>query len=209
VVLSTVDRHEIRKAVVSTTGLLTAAAMTKAKQSRNRERILPHERKRLDSQMVERLQSLHQVPIRTTNRVLVDVDKELGRVFRNASKRERWVFSSIAAERAAEVAATFDLFSESAELTDLRHFVLRPRGKKPTADELQDAIRQLSDDYDQYVGPLVSDGLIAPLLCTIHVRYEDALGVFDPHAHCVWLVATDAYRRSPARAERAGAGVGL
>jgi hypothetical protein len=175
---------------VSKTGLLTAAAMT-ANQSRNRQRILPHERKRLDSQMVERLQSLHQVPIRTSNRVLVDVDKELGRVFRNASKRERWVFSSVAAERAAEVAAAFDLFSESADLTDLRHFVLRPLGEKPTADQLPAAIKQLSDAYDQYVGPLVSDGLIKPLLCAIHVRYDQALGVFDPHAHCVWRVATD------------------
>jgi hypothetical protein len=158
---------------------------------RNRQRILPDERIQLDSAMVKRLKSWGEIPIRTTNRVLVDVDIELGRVIRNASKRERCVFSSVAAERAAEVAAAFDLFSETADLTDLRHFVLRPRGKKPTADQLPAAIQQLSDAYNQYVGPLVSEGLIKPLLCAIHVRYDEALGVFDPHAHCVWRVATD------------------
>jgi hypothetical protein len=42
------------------------------------------------------------------------------------------------------------------------------------------AISRISDDYDQYVGPLVSEGLIKPLLCAIHVRYDAALGVFDP-----------------------------
>jgi hypothetical protein len=158
---------------------------------RNRQRILPDERIQLDSAMVKRLKSWGEIPIRTTNRVLVDIDIELGRVIRNASKRERCVFSSVAAERAAEVAAAFDLFSETADLTDLRHFVLRPRGKKPTADQLPAAIQQLSDAYNQYVGPLVSEGLIKPLLCAIHVRYDEALGVFDPHAHCVWRVATD------------------
>ena len=89
--------------------------MSTGKKPRNRERILPDERTHLDSQ-VRRLQSWHQIPIRTTNRVLVDVDTDLGRVIRNASKRERWVFSSVAAERAAAFAAAFDLFSESAEL---------------------------------------------------------------------------------------------
>lgn len=165
--------------------------MSAGKKPRNRERILPDERSKLDSAMVKRLKSWHELPIRTTDRVLVDVEFELGRVIKNASKRENWVFSSVAAERAAEVAAAFDLFSESADLTDLRHFVLRPRGKKPKADQLQDAIQQLSDDYDQYVGRLINEGLIKPLLCVIHVRYDEALGVFDPHAHCVWRVATD------------------
>jgi len=165
--------------------------MTKAKQPRNRDRILPDERSKLDSAMVKRLKSWGEMPIRKTDRALVDVEFELGRVIKNASKRENWVFSSVAAERAAEVAIAFDLFSESADLTDLRHFVLRPRGQKPKADQLQDAIQQLSDDYDQYVGPLVSEGLVKPLLCTIHIRYDAALGVFDPHAHCVWRVATD------------------
>ena len=176
---------------MSTTGLLTAAPMTKAKQSRNRQRILPDERIQLDSATVKRLKSWREIPIRTTNRVLVDVEFELGRVIRNASKRERWVFSSVAAERAAEVAAAFDLFAETADLSDLRHFVLRPLGEKPTADQLPAALKQLSDAYNQHVGPLVSDGLIKPLLCAIHVRYDEALGVFDPHAHCVWRVATD------------------
>jgi len=175
---------------VSTTGLLTATPMTKAKQSRNRQRILPDERIQLDSATVKRLKSWREIPIRTTNRVLVDVDIELGRVIRNASKRERWVFSSVAAERAADVAAAFDLFAETADLSDLRHFVLRPLGEKPTADQLPAALKELSDAYNQYVGPLVSEGLIKPLLCTVHVRYDEVLGVFDPHAHCVWRVAS-------------------
>jgi hypothetical protein len=165
--------------------------MSVGKKPRNRERILPDERSKLDSAMVKRLKSWHELPIRTTDRALVDVEFELGRVIKNASKREKWVFSSVATERAAEVAAAFDLFSQSADLTDLRHFVLRPRGKKPKADQLQDAVQQLSDDYDQYVGRLINEGLIKPLLCVIHVRYDEALGVFDPHAHCVWRVATD------------------
>jgi hypothetical protein len=84
--------------------------MSKAKKTRNRKRILPTERKRLDQQMVRRLQSLRQIAIRSSNRVLVDVDVDLGRVFRRTGVREKWVFSSIAAERAATYAGSFDLF---------------------------------------------------------------------------------------------------
>ena len=76
--------------------------MSVGKKPRNRERILPDERSKLDSAMVKRLKSWHELPIRTTDRALVDVEFELGRVIKNASKREKWVFSSVATERAAE-----------------------------------------------------------------------------------------------------------
>lgn len=165
------------------------AAMTKAKQSRKRERILPTERKRLDRQMVQRLQSLGQIAVRSSNRVLVDVDIDLGRVFRRTGTREKWVFSSIAAERAAGYAGSFDLFAEKANFEGLRHFVLRPRGKKVAAADLEDGIRKLAGDYNQYVGRLVSKGLIEPILCVIHIRYDSALGLFDLHAHCIWRVS--------------------
>jgi transposase InsO family protein len=79
---------------------------------------------------------------------LVDFDTEPGRVLRNAIKREKWVFSSVAAERAAEVAAAFDLFSKSADLTDLRHFVLRQRGKTQSSRRSA-ANRDLVDDTQQ------------------------------------------------------------
>jgi hypothetical protein len=158
---------------------------------RNRERILPDERLLLDAAMVKKLQSYEENPIRTNERILVDVDFELGHTFGVASKRERWVFASVAAERAAAKAAGFDLFSQANDLSDLRHFVLRPRGKKAAVDELQDAIRQLSADYNTHVGALVSDEFIKPLLCVIHVRYDDTLEMFDIHAHCMWRVSSD------------------
>lgn len=138
--------------------------------------------------MVQRLQSLGEIAVRSSNRVLVDVDIDLGRVFRRAGVREKWVFSSIAAERAATYAGSFDLFAKTANFDGLRHFVLRPLRKKIALTDLDDGIRKLSDDYDQHVGRLVSKGLIEPILCVIHVRYDPVLGLFDLHAHCIWRV---------------------
>ena len=86
--------------------------MTKANQPRNRQRILPDERIKLDSAMVKRLKSWDEIPIRTTNRVLVDVDIELGRVIRNASKRENG-FSHLSQPSGPQrLPAAFDLFAE-------------------------------------------------------------------------------------------------
>ena len=150
---------------------------------------MPTERKRLDRQMVQRLHFLKQIAVRSSNRVLVDVDIDLGRVFRRAGVREKWVFSSIAAERAATYAGSFDLFAETANFQGLRHFVLRPLGKKVAVKDLKDGIQKLADDYNQHVGRLVSKGLIEPILCVIHVRYDTELGLFDLHAHCIWRVS--------------------
>jgi len=123
--------------------------------------------------------------------VLVDVDIDLGRVFRRTGVREKWVFSSIAAERAATYAGAFDLFAKTANFGGLRHIVLRPLGKKVALAELDEGIQQLSDDYNQHVGRLVSKRLVDPLLCVIHARYDAATGLFDLHAHCVWRVSSD------------------
>jgi hypothetical protein len=86
-------------------------------------------------------------------------------------------------------AASFDLFAAKANFDGLRHFVLRPLGKKVAAADLEDGIRKFAGDYNKYVGPLVSKELIEPILCVVHVRYDLALGLFDLHAHCVWRVS--------------------
>lgn len=168
-----------------------AATIDHPGKIRNRARILPDERRELDARMIERLQSMGLDPIRRNNRILVDVEVDPGMTFSGSSKREKWAFASVAAERAAENALAFDLFAQSADFADLRHFVLRPRGKKATVEGLLVAIQELSAAYNQHVGRLISDGKIRSLLSVIHVRYDDQLQMFDLHIHCLWLIATD------------------
>jgi hypothetical protein len=158
---------------------------------RNRARIMPDERRELDARMIERLTSMGLDPIRRNNRVLVDVEVDPGMTFTDSSKREKWAFASVAAERAAENAIVFDLFAQSADFADLRHFVLRPRGKKATIEGLLASIQELSAAYNQHVGRLISDGKIRPLLSVIHVRYDERLQMFDLHLHCLWLITQD------------------
>ena len=129
-----------------------AATIDHPGKIRNRARILPDERRELDARMIERLQSMGLDPIRRNNRILVDVEVDPGMTFSGSSKREKWAFASVAAERAAENALAFDLFAQSADFADLRHFVLRPRGKKATVEGLLVAIQELSAAYNQHVG---------------------------------------------------------
>jgi hypothetical protein len=158
---------------------------------RNRARIMPDERRELDSRMIERLRSMGFDPIRRNNRVLVDVEVDPGMTFAGSSKREKWTFASVAAERAAKYAIAFDLFAREADFAHLRHFVLRPRGKKTTAEGLLAGIQELSNAYNQHVGRLISAGKILPLLAVIHIRYDIHLQMFDLHIHCLWLIAAD------------------
>jgi hypothetical protein len=154
-----------------------------------RKPITKRERVRLDRRTASRLLELNELPRRTTNRVLVDLSKDRGRVFRNASLKEKWVFASTAAGRAAEYSGTFDLFSDTADLANLQHCILRPKGKKIAIEDLAAGIKKLNQDYDKYVGKLVTEALIAPILCVLHVRFDEKLGLFDLHLHCVWRVA--------------------
>ena len=41
------------------------------------------------------------------------------------------------------------------------------------------------------MGKLVTARLIAPILCGVHIRFDEKLGLFDIHLHCVWRVAPD------------------
>ena len=65
-------------------------------QLSERKRIGTTERIRLDKQTVSRLSRLR----RLASRALVDLTVDPGRVFRNGSLKEKWVFRSVAAARA-------------------------------------------------------------------------------------------------------------
>jgi hypothetical protein len=74
----------------------------------NRKPIRKRERARLDRRTASRLLDLNELPRRIANRVLIDLNVDPGRVFRNASLKEKWVFASTAAGRAAEISGAFD-----------------------------------------------------------------------------------------------------
>lgn len=156
-----------------------------------RKKIGKTESRRLDRRMTGRLSELDQAPRRKSSRVLVDVTVDKGRVFRNATLKERWLFSSCASGRAADYAGTFDLFRKTADLQNLQHYILRPKSGKVKPADLGAAIKKLADDYDNHVGKLVEAKLLAPLVCGVHVRFDVTLGLFDLHMHCMWLVEKD------------------
>jgi hypothetical protein len=147
------------------------------------------ERARLDRRTATRLLKLKRIPRRLASRVLMDLRDDPGRVYKSNNLREKWVFASVAAERAATYSGAFDLYAEAADLATLRHYVLRPKATKVTIENLAAGIRELADAYDKHVGRLVTAKKIAPLLCVVHVRFDPNLGLFDLHLHCLWLVA--------------------
>ena len=153
-----------------------------------RKPIKKTEGRRLDRQIVAVLSEVGRAPRRKSSRVLVDVTVDKGRVFSNASLKERWLFSSCAAGRAAGYAGTFDLFRKTADLQNLQHYILRPKSGKAKPADLEAAIKKLADDYDDHVGKLIEAKLLLPLMCAVHIRFDVALGLFDLHMHCMWLV---------------------
>jgi hypothetical protein len=119
----------------------------------------------------------------------MDLRDDPGRVYKSNNLREKWVFATVAAERAAEYSGAFDLFLETdADLSTLRHYILRPKATKVKIEDLQSRIRELADAYDTHVGRLVTAGKIAPILCVVHIRFDPELGLFDLHLHCLWLI---------------------
>jgi hypothetical protein len=156
-----------------------------------RKRILSTERRRCDRRTAARLIAQPGGPRRPSDRVLVDVEVDPGHVYRNGALREKWVFASVASKRAADVAGAFDLFAENADLSDLRHVVLRPLGHKTAIGDLDKGLKKLAEDYDRHVGRLVTKKLIVPLVCTVHIRFDVKSNLFDLHLHCAWrLVPT-------------------
>lgn len=156
---------------------------------RDRKPLRRTERARLDRRTASRLLKLKRIPRRLASRVLMDLRDDPGRIYKSNNLREKWVFASVAAERAALYSGAFDLFAEKADFRNLRHYVLRPKATKVTIGNLAAGIRELADAYDKHVGRLVTAKKIAPLLCVVHVRFDPDLGLFDLHLHCLWLVA--------------------
>lgn len=155
-----------------------------------RKKIGRTEKRRCDRSTAARLLDLREAPRRVSDRVFVDVQCQVGRVIRRASLRERWVFAAAAVQRAADFVLSFEKFAaDGADLSDLRHVVLRPRGHKVRPEDLDTAIRELSKQYDKHVGKLVSEKLVQPIASVIQFRYCLATKCIDLHCHAVWRVA--------------------
>lgn len=137
-----------------------------------RKKLGKTEKRRCDKGTAARLLTLREAPRRVSNRVFVDVQCQVGRVFRKASLRERWLFTATAGQRAADFVLSFEKFAaEGADLSDLRHLVLRPRGHKVRPEDLDTAIRELSKQYDKHVGKMVTEGFVQPIASVIQFRY--------------------------------------
>lgn len=102
--------------------------------------------------------------------------------------RPRWVWAGCGHARASEVALNWDAFQATIDLSSLRHVRLRPKGHKAQPGQLASELARFSRDLDRHVGRLVTSGLVQTLLTSIHLRYDTGRGVWDIHAHCMWLV---------------------
>lgn len=166
--------------------------MSEVENKKNRKPIRRTERKRLDRWTASRLLALQRIPRRLASRILMDLRDDPGRVYKSNNLREKWVFATVAAERAAEYSGAFDLFLDTdADLSNLRHYILRPKATKVKIEDLQSRVRELADAYDTHVGRLITAGKIAPILCVVHVRFDPELGLFDLHLHCLWLITDE------------------
>lgn len=159
------------------------------------------ERRRADSHTAKRLILMGREPFRSDARVFEDMEIEPGRLFKPSAYRERWTFAAEGGKRAARVAAEFDLFKHGRDLTDVRHFTLRPRPKKPAPGDLRIAkaglgeleaeLKRFSHTYNKWTNKLVTEGLLTPILTVIHVRFDCKLNRWDIHAHCIWIVCAE------------------
>lgn len=149
-------------------------------------RMIDQERRAVDKATAKRLERAGIVCRPPHETVLVP--ETSGREIAIDETLERWSFAAHGRRRASEVAAAFDLFRETADLTGLRHVCLRPKAKKGHLGELASELARFSKDYNRWVGKLVTAGIIRPLLAVIHVRFDEINELWDLHAHCIWLV---------------------
>lgn len=137
-------------------------------------------------------------PDRANPRIFEDISIQPGRMFEPNNHRDRWVFAAKAGKRAARLAAEFDVFKTLGDLTDVRHFIIRPRPDKPLPGQprklkagpgdLDKELKRFATAYDRWTSKLVAEKLIEPLLTAIHVRFDQTMNLWDVHAHCVWRV---------------------
>lgn len=181
----------------------TANASNVAGGSRERRRpaLTAGERRRADIDTAKRLMLLKREPLRPDARLFEDIEVEVGRTFTPANFKDRWAFAAVGGRRAARIAAEFDLFKEGRDLSNIRHFTLRPRPKKPAPGEarvtkarigeLDAELRRFADDYNKWTTKLVSEGLLEPIIAVVHIRFDRSIQRWDIHAHCVWMVKSE------------------
>ncbi|MFC5509383.1 MULTISPECIES: hypothetical protein [Hyphomicrobiales] len=179
--------------------LLNARPENRQDVPEKRPPLTPDERHAFDEQTAQRLLRLGREPFRSDRRVFQDVEVEPGRLFEPPAYRERLAFARILGKRAARTSAEFDLFKEGRDLSNTRHFLLRPRpakaapGKaqaaKAAIGELAAELERFADKYNTFTKRLVSEGLLRPLLTVVHIRFDLKMGRWDVHAHCLWDVA--------------------
>lgn len=152
-----------------------------------RSTVTSEERRRADARTVATLER-NGFDVRPKTKTSL-LDLESGIEHHLDETRARSLFASHARQRAADMAKAFDAYSEQVDRSTLRLFGLRPAGGKAPPGTLAQALRGLSADYNRYVGRLVSAGRLKPILSCIHIRYDHASGLYDPHIHLVGNVA--------------------
>ena len=156
------------------------------------------ERQLADLRTAKRLSDAGREPYRHSVRVFEDIEVEPGRKFASSPYRERWIFAGEGGRRAARISAEFDLFKQTHDLSNVRHFGFRPSpsakgdearvAAKAEIGQLREEMKRFADEYDKWISKLVHEGLIEPLLTFIHVRFDKTLFKWDVHAHCIWIV---------------------
>lgn len=151
------------------------------------------ERRALDRQIAERI---IEVCERRGTPDLLDSAKPLRRFLEDldagfpSSPPERWVFASVGARRGSEQANKLERAAQGRDRSSLRLVTLRIGDRKPTADQLADHLKLLSDAASSCSDYLAGQGLAHPILSVIQVRRDRGVDgsrtVLDPHLHGIW-----------------------
>ena len=159
--------------------------------SRNRRRIDRPERRALDRALALRLDRLGAKP--WTDKITDMVDLDTGEVFPDVGPLiEHWIFAGPAKQRAAEFNAIFSGYCAQADTSQLRGFVLRVPLEKVAPGSLEDAVKKVARLYGRVMVNAKRDGLAKPVAVFVHPRWDNELGVWDLHLHCIVDVMPEA-----------------
>jgi hypothetical protein len=152
------------------------------------------EKRSIGLRIAKRLERLGEDPWTPNVTTMVDLEVQRGRQFVLSSAQERQLMPATAAERAAEMAISFDLFKQTHDLKNMRHVVLRPVASKVEVHELEARLKLFSDDLSRHIGRLVTDRKVEPILTTIHITFCKTTKKIDLHAHTTWIATDDDHR---------------
>lgn len=150
----------------------------------NRRVILPPERRARDHKLALRLDQLGENP--WTAKVTDMIDIETGKTFHDLGPLiEHWIFAGPAKRRAAAFNAIFSAFHARTDTSGFRAYVARLPLQKAKPGTLADAIKAITKRYGRMMANAKRDGLAKAVAVFVHPRWDNELGLWDVHLHCI------------------------